>query len=56
MKKLQRNLTGVLVKSRNCQKTQKHGFSKAEVIVENNRTKKRVYPVDWKDLISEDVK
>jgi hypothetical protein len=29
---------------------------KTEAIVENNRIKKKVYPVDWKYLLPEDVK
>ena len=36
-------------------KLENMGLVKTEIIVEKNRVKKKVYPVDWKDLLPEDV-
>ncbi len=35
---------------------EERGLVRAEFIVENGRVKKKIYPVDWKDLLPEDVK
>jgi len=32
------------------------GLVKTEIIVENSKVKRLVYPVDWVDLLPEDVK
>ncbi len=37
-------------------KLEEKGLVRTEMVVEKGRVKKKVYPVDWKDLLPEDVK
>ncbi len=37
-------------------KLESMGLTRTEITVENNKVKRRVYPVEWKDLLPKDVK